>query len=130
GGRRRPGGRRPPPSLARPPARGGGRTPASYPRVRRRIQQGRARRAAAKCAAARQPRTVVKGGLPMLPFGHHIAVEILGHEFAPETPLEHVMVFGATAVVLALTVYGAYAAVRDLRRRLREGKQRPAAPQG
>jgi hypothetical protein len=49
-------------------------------------------------------------------FAHHLGVEFFGHEFAPETTLEHVMAFGITGIVLALTVYGAYAAVRDLRR--------------
>jgi hypothetical protein len=49
-------------------------------------------------------------------FAHHIAVEILGREFSPETPLEHVMVFGISGVLVALTVYGAYAAIRDVRR--------------
>ena len=49
-------------------------------------------------------------------FGHHIGVEFFGHEFSPETPMEHVMVFGITAVVFALMAYGAYAALRDLSR--------------
>ena len=49
-------------------------------------------------------------------FGHHVAVEFFGHELAPETTLEHVMAFGVTGVILALVVYGAYAAVRDFRR--------------
>jgi hypothetical protein len=49
-------------------------------------------------------------------WAHHIAVELYGREFSPETPLEHVMVFGITAVVLGLMFYGAWAAVRDLRR--------------
>lgn len=52
-------------------------------------------------------------------FGHHIGVELFGREFAPETPLEHAVMFGVTAVVLALVVYGAYAAVRDVRSWLR-----------
>lgn len=55
----------------------------------------------------------------MILFGHHVGVEILGREFAPETPLEHAVMFGAAAVVLGLTVYGAYAGIRDLRRWLR-----------
>jgi hypothetical protein len=45
-----------------------------------------------------------------------MAVEILGTEYSPETPLEHVMVFGVTGIVLGLTVYGACALVRDMRR--------------
>jgi hypothetical protein len=52
--------------------------------------------------------------MPLL--GHHVAVEILGREFSPETPLEHAVMFGLTAVVLGLLIYGAYAAVRDFRR--------------
>jgi hypothetical protein len=55
----------------------------------------------------------------MLLFGHHVAVEFFGEEFAPETPLEHVMAIGVTGAVLALAVYGAYAVVRDFRRWLR-----------
>ena len=49
-------------------------------------------------------------------FGHHMGVEILGREFAPETPMEHVVAFGITAVVLGLMTYGAIALVRDLLR--------------
>jgi hypothetical protein len=61
-------------------------------------------------------------------FGHHISLEIFGTEFAPESTLEHVMAFGITGVVLALTIYGAYAAIRDLRRWLRRERQQPLAP--
>lgn len=57
---------------------------------------------------------------------HHIGVEFFGHEFSPETPLEHAVAFGLTGVFLALTAYGAYAAIRDLRRGLRGRKQRQA----
>jgi len=49
-------------------------------------------------------------------FAHHIGVELLGREFSPETPFEHVCTFGIVGVMLALMVYGAYAAVRDWRR--------------
>lgn len=49
-------------------------------------------------------------------FGHHIGVEIMGREFSPETPMEHVIMFGITGVVLLLMSYGAYALVRDVRR--------------
>lgn len=48
-------------------------------------------------------------------FAHHIGVEFFGHEFAPETPGEHVMVFGITLIVLGLMSYGAWALVRDVR---------------
>jgi hypothetical protein len=56
-------------------------------------------------------------------FAHHVAVELFGREFAPQTPLEHALAFGATGLVLALALYGAYAAVRDVVRR----HARPAA---
>jgi hypothetical protein len=45
-----------------------------------------------------------------------MAVEILGREFSPETPMEHALVFGATGLVLGLMIYGAYALVRDISR--------------
>jgi hypothetical protein len=56
-------------------------------------------------------------------FGHHVAVELFGTEYSPETPLEHVMAFGITGVIFTLAVYGAYALVRDVRRRLRRGRE-------
>jgi len=59
-------------------------------------------------------------------FAHHMAVELFGHEFAPETPMEHALAFGVGGLALFLMVYGAFAVVRDLRRRLREGKERAA----
>ena len=52
-------------------------------------------------------------------FAHHIAVEILGHEYSPETPMEHVVVFGVTLLFVVLTGYGTYAMIRDLRDWLR-----------
>lgn len=60
-------------------------------------------------------------------FAHHVGVEFFGHEFAPETPMEHVMAFGITGVFLALVAYGAYAGVRDLRRWLHVRRGRPTA---
>jgi hypothetical protein len=57
-------------------------------------------------------------------FAHHVGVELFGREFAPETPAEHVMAFAIVACVVALTVYGAFAAVRDLRR----WRNRPEVP--
>ena len=63
-------------------------------------------------------------------FGHHVAVEFFGHEFSPETPMEHVLAFGITGVVLALVAYGAYAATRDFRHWLRRHKDQPATRPG
>ncbi len=59
-------------------------------------------------------------------YGHHVAVEFFGHEFSPETPMEHIVAFGITGLVLALVTYGAYAAIRDFRRGLRSGDQQAA----
>jgi hypothetical protein len=64
----------------------------------------------------------------MILFGHHIAVELFGREFSPETPMEHALVFGATGLFLGLVVYGTYAAVRDLRRWFRQNKGHQALP--
>jgi hypothetical protein len=55
----------------------------------------------------------------MVVFGHHadgfFQMEIMGREF-PNGMTEHALAFGATAVVLALVAYGAYAVLRDARR--------------
>jgi hypothetical protein len=52
-------------------------------------------------------------------FAHHtdafLEVEVLGRKF-PGGMTEHALVFGLSAVVLGLVAYGAFAAVRDLRR--------------
>jgi hypothetical protein len=64
----------------------------------------------------------------MILFGHHVAVELFGREFSPQTPMEHAVAFGLTGLFLALTIYGAYAAIRDLRRRFHQAKQRQTAP--
>ncbi|MBL8794668.1 MAG: hypothetical protein JNM56_12245 [Planctomycetia bacterium] len=52
---------------------------------------------------------------------HHFGVELFGREFSPETPMEHVVTFGVTGLMLSLMVYGAYAAARDFRRWRRGG---------
>ncbi len=49
-------------------------------------------------------------------FAHNVAVELFGREYSPQTPLEHVMAFGVTGIVLGLVMYGAYAGVRDVTR--------------
>ena len=61
----------------------------------------------------------------MTMFAHHIGVEILGREFSPETPAEHALAFGLGGLLLALLVYGGYAAARDLGRWWRTGRSRP-----
>lgn len=54
-------------------------------------------------------------------WAHHMAVEILGTEYSPETPMEHVLVFGVAGIVLGLVIYGAVALTRDVSRWLRRG---------
>ncbi|MFN4260580.1 MAG: hypothetical protein ACK4RK_14895 [Gemmataceae bacterium] len=53
--------------------------------------------------------------LPMM-LAHHVGIELFGREFAPETPMEHVIAFSIGGLIVALMVYGGYAAVRDVRR--------------
>ena len=48
-------------------------------------------------------------------WAHHMGVEFLGQEFAPETPMEHAIFLAVAVVVLGLMSYGAYAAWRDFR---------------
>ena len=61
-------------------------------------------------------------------FAHHIGVEIMGREFSPETPMEHFAVFSIGGVLLALLVYGAYAALRDIRQWRHVTKEPVATP--
>jgi hypothetical protein len=55
----------------------------------------------------------------MVVFGHHtegvFQVELMGREF-PSGMTEHALAFAATAAVLALVAYGAFAVLRDTRR--------------
>jgi hypothetical protein len=45
---------------------------------------------------------------------HHIAVEVLGHEYSPQTVFEHVCLFTITAFILGTSAYGTYTIVRNL----------------
>ena len=49
-------------------------------------------------------------------FAHHMGVEFLGREFAPETPMEHAVFLSIAILVLGFMSYGIYSAVRDFRR--------------
>ena len=55
----------------------------------------------------------------MIVFAHHadafLEIEVLGRKF-PDGMAEHTLAFGLAAVVMALLAYGAFAAIRDLRR--------------
>jgi hypothetical protein len=52
-------------------------------------------------------------------FAHHadafLEIEVMGRKF-PDGMTEHALAFGVAALALALLAYGAFAAVRDLRR--------------
>lgn len=56
----------------------------------------------------------------MFPLAHHVAVEIMGREFSPTTPLEHVCVFGALGFLLATSAYGTWMLAARLRLALRD----------
>ena len=47
-------------------------------------------------------------------FAHHIEITFFGHHFEPEGIVEHMLAFGATAVVLFLACYGGYSLVRKM----------------
>lgn len=54
-------------------------------------------------------------------WAHHMedlggGINIFGTNLTPETPMEHAVFFAIVTVVLGLMCYGAYAALRDLRR--------------
>ena len=44
----------------------------------------------------------------MLIFAHHMAVELFGREFAPQSAWEHVCAFGAISLLLATSAYGTW----------------------
>jgi hypothetical protein len=52
---------------------------------------------------------------------HHVAVEILGREYSPNTVFEHVCLFTITAFILGTSAYGTWTIARKLiaARRLR-----------
>ena len=44
----------------------------------------------------------------MIPFAHHMAVELLGREFSPHGALQHVCVFAALALIFGTSAYGTW----------------------
>jgi hypothetical protein len=44
----------------------------------------------------------------MIPFAHHMAVELLGREFSPHGVVQHVCVFAALALVVGTSAYGTW----------------------
>jgi hypothetical protein len=45
---------------------------------------------------------------------HHVAVELLGHEYSPQTVFEHVCLFAITAFLLGTSAYGTWTIARKL----------------
>jgi hypothetical protein len=44
----------------------------------------------------------------MIPFAHHMAVEVLGREFSPHGVVQHVCVFAALALIVGTSAYGTW----------------------
>jgi len=44
----------------------------------------------------------------MLLFAHHMAVELLGHEFSPQGAVQHVCVFASLALIAGTSAYGTW----------------------
>jgi hypothetical protein len=44
----------------------------------------------------------------MIPFAHHMAVELLGREFSPHGVVQHVCVFAALALIVGTSAYGTW----------------------
>jgi hypothetical protein len=55
---------------------------------------------------------------------HHVAVELLGHEYSPNTVFEHVCLLVITALILGTSAYGSWTIARKLveARRIRLGR--------
>ena len=47
-------------------------------------------------------------------FAHHVAVELLGHEYSPNTVFEHVCLFTITALILGTSAYGTWTLIHKL----------------
>ena len=45
---------------------------------------------------------------------HHVAVELLGREYSPQTVFEHVCLLAITAFVLGTSAYGTWTLARKL----------------
>jgi hypothetical protein len=44
----------------------------------------------------------------MIPFAHHMAVELLGREFSPHGVVQHVCVFAALALIVGTSAFGTW----------------------
>jgi len=59
----------------------------------------------------------------MLVFAHHVAVELFGREFSPQTPLEHACAFGVVGLILATSAYGTWTLAAKLLGRFRASRR-------
>ncbi|HEX8203263.1 MAG TPA: hypothetical protein VF590_22495 [Isosphaeraceae bacterium] len=59
----------------------------------------------------------------MLVFAHHMAVELFGREFSPQTPLEHACAFGVVGLILATSAYGTWMLAAKAFSRFRPGRR-------
>lgn len=44
----------------------------------------------------------------MFLFAHHMGVELFGHEFSPQGPVQHVCAFLVIGMIVGLSSYGAW----------------------
>ncbi len=60
----------------------------------------------------------------MMFLAHHVAVELLGREYSPQTVFEHVCLFAITGLILGTSAYGSWTIARKLvdARRLKPGR--------
>jgi len=65
--------------------------------------------------AADPPITLRKDPDLMIFLAHHVAVELLGHEYSPNTVFEHVCLLTITALILGTSAYGSWTIARKLR---------------
>jgi hypothetical protein len=56
----------------------------------------------------------------MILFAHHVAVELFGREFSPQTALEHVCAFTVVGLILGTSAYGSWTLASKLASALRK----------
>jgi hypothetical protein len=55
----------------------------------------------------------------MFLIAHHMAVELFGREYSPQTPLEHACVFAVLGLILSLAAYGAWTLAHKVKSHVR-----------
>jgi hypothetical protein len=59
----------------------------------------------------------------MIPFAHHMAVELLGREFSPQGVAQHVCVFAALALIVGTSAYGTWVLASKVLETVRSRRQ-------